>query len=153
MMNLSASPLLAPACRQRGGLGACPQPHPGPVARLLVVDDETEIAELLRELLEAAGYQVTTADSGAAALRLLASQRFDAIVSDLRMPDTDGAALWRAVAQQQPALARRMLFVTGDTLGIGARSFLAEAGCPSLDKPFRRSDLLAQVAALLKLAD
>ena len=117
--------------------------------RVLVVDDEPEIAELLSELLEAAGYAVVTAASGAQALRQLRASPFDAIVSDLHMPDLDGSALWREVAAIAPPLARRMLFVTGDTLGAGARKVLAETGCPSLDKPFRRADLLQRMRELL----
>jgi CheY-like chemotaxis protein len=105
--------------------------------------------DLMRALLEGAGYEVATAESGAVALELLDTARFDAIVSDLRMPDVDGAALWRAVRERHPALARRMLFVTGDTLSEGARQFLAETGCPHLAKPFLRADLLDRVASTL----
>jgi len=125
-------------------------PPAASAARLLVIDDEPEIAELMRHFLEAAGYEVATAESGAVALELLAAARFDAIVSDLRMPDMDGAALWRAVKARWPALARRMLFVTGDTLSHGADSFLSEAGCASLDKPFARADLIERVRRLLQ---
>jgi two-component system NtrC family sensor kinase len=122
-----------------------------PVAarRVLVVDDEAEIADLVREMLEAAGYEVATAESGAVALEMLGEVAFDAIVSDLRMPDIDGAALWREVSVRQPMLAQRMLFVTGDTLSPGAKRFLADAGCGSLDKPFAKADLLARVRALV----
>jgi two-component system NtrC family sensor kinase len=127
------------------------QEAPAPAAkRLLVVDDEPEIADLMRAMLEGAGYDVFTAESGAVALKMLDEVRFDAVVSDLRMPDVDGAALWREVSERQPLLAQRMLFVTGDTLSAGAQRFLADAGCGSLDKPFSKSDLLARVAALLK---
>ena len=122
---------------------------PAPQARLLVVDDEPEIAELMRSMLESAGLEVATAESGAVALELIDAARFDAIVSDLRMPDMDGAALWRAVRERQPALARRMLFVTGDTLSPEARGFLEKARCPSVDKPFAKGDLLAAVQAVL----
>ena len=118
--------------------------------RLLVVDDEAELADLMRAMLESAGYEVATAESGAVALELLAEARFDAIVSDLRMPDMDGAQLWREVRDRHPALARRMLFVTGDTLSPGARRFLDEGRCPSLDKPFARADLLERVRALVE---
>ena len=83
------------------------------------------------------------------ALELLGMVAFDAIISDLRMPDMDGSALWREVVARHPHLARRILFVTGDTLSSGARQFLADARCPSLDKPFGKSDLLAKVTALL----
>ncbi len=117
--------------------------------RVLVVDDEPEIVDLVRAMLESAGYEVATAESGAVALEMLGEVGFDAIVSDLRMPDMDGAALWREVKARWPALAQRLLFVTGDTLSPGARRFLADAGCPSLDKPFAKADLLARVKALL----
>ena len=119
-------------------------------ARVLVVDDEPGVAELLQDLLEAAGHAVTTAGSGAEALRYLQAGTFDLIISDLRMPDIDGAALWRAVHARHPALARRVLFVTGDTLSPAAERFVAETGCPSLDKPFSRVDLMQRVKALLQ---
>jgi len=118
-------------------------------ARVLVVDDETQIAELMRAFLEGAGYEVATAESGAVALELMREARFDAVVSDLRMPDIDGAALWRAVRQHHPLLARRMLFVTGDTLSADASSFLNEARCPSLDKPFTKAELLRALQQVL----
>jgi PAS domain S-box-containing protein len=117
--------------------------------RVLVVDDEAEIADLMRAVLEGAGFDVATAESGAVALEMLAEARFDAIVSDVRMPDIDGAALWRAVREQHPALARRMLFVSGDTLSSQARQVLEETRCPSLDKPFARADLLVAVRDVL----
>lgn len=118
-------------------------------ARLLVVDDEPGIADLLRELLESAGYAVHTAASGAEALSLLERSPYDGVVSDLRMPDVDGAALWRSVAQRWPALSRRVLFVTGDTLSPAAERFVADTGCASLDKPFSRRELLQRVQALV----
>ena len=118
--------------------------------RVLVVDDEPELADLMRDMLESAGHEVATAESGAVALEMLASARFDAIVSDLRMPDMDGAALHREVLASFPSLARSMVFVTGDTLSPDAREFLKSSRCASLDKPFSKSDLLARVAALLR---
>ena len=119
-------------------------------ARVLVVDDEPDIAELVRSLLEGAGYDVACADSGQVALEMLDTVRFDAIVSDLRMPDMDGAALWRAVRDRHPALARRVVFVTGDTLSPGARQFLDDTGCLHLDKPFSGGDLLKLVNRALQ---
>jgi CheY-like chemotaxis protein len=124
------------------------EPSPGK-ARVLVVDDEPEIADLLRELLEGAGYDVMTAESGAVALALLDEAAFDAVVSDLHMPDVDGATLWREIKARWPALARRVLFVTGDTLSPSVRQFLDDAHCGSLAKPFTKSDLLLRIEALL----
>lgn len=117
--------------------------------RVLVVDDEEMITEMIRTMLERAGYSVATASDGGSALQRLESEDFDAIVSDLRMPDMDGAALWREVKRRHPALSGRMLFVTGDSLSPAARQFLTESRCAVLDKPFRKSDLLARVGMLL----
>ena len=128
---------------------ALPEPIVARQARVLVVDDEAELASLMREMLESAGYDVATAESGAVALELLRTARFDGIVSDLRMPDIDGAGLWREVVARHPQLARRMLFVTGDTLSPEAREFLRHSHCPSLDKPFSKADLLGRLAKLL----
>jgi PAS domain S-box-containing protein len=128
---------------------AAPPAAAAALARVLVVDDEPEIAHLMREMLESAGYDVATAESGLVALELLDTARFDAVVCDLRMPDIDGAALWRELSLRAPALAKRTLFVTGDTLSPDARQFLRRAGCRGLDKPFSKADLLARVAGLL----
>ena len=119
------------------------------LGRVLVVDDETELAGLMREMLESAGYEVSTAESGAVALELLTAARFDAVVSDLRMPDMDGPALWRRVCALHPAMRLRMLFVTGDTLSPDAAEFFRTSACESLEKPFGKSELLAKMAALL----
>jgi len=120
---------------------------------VLVVDDEPEIADLVRSMLESAHYEVATAESGAVALEILGEAHFDAIVSDPRMPDMDGAALWREVLARDASLARRMLFVTGDTLSPSARSFLDQAGCSSLEKPFSQGELLERVRAMRVSAD
>ncbi len=120
-----------------------------PLLRILVVDDEPEIAKLMCDMLESVGYEVAIAESGAVALALLEMARFDAIVSDLRMPDMDGSTLWQEVVLRHATLAHRMLFVTGDTLSPDARDFLRKARCPGLDKPFSKSDLLARMAEIL----
>jgi two-component system NtrC family sensor kinase len=99
-------------------------------------------------MLENAGYEVLTAETGRVALELLAEVRFEAIVSDLRMPEMDGAALWREVRERWPALATRMLIITGDTLSPGAADFLRDSGCALLEKPFAPSELVAQVKRL-----
>jgi two-component system NtrC family sensor kinase len=119
-------------------------------SRVLVVDDEQEIAGLMRDMLESAGYEVAVAESGLLALEMLETARFDAIVSDIRMPEMDGAALWHEVVVRHPLLAQRMLFVTGDTLSPYAREFLKESQCSGLDKPFSKGALLDGVARLLE---
>ena len=111
---------------------------------------------MMREMLESTGHEVATAESGTLALPLLAAARFDLVVSDLHMPDMDGAGLRREISAHHshhphhPHLARSMLFVTGDTLSPDASEFLRRARCASLDKPFYKASLLARVAELLR---
>lgn len=115
--------------------------------RVLVVDDEPEVTAMMRDALEAAGYEVATAESGLVALALLDESRFDAAVSDLRMPDMDGAALWRAIRARDPELARRFLFVTGDALSPLVSDFRRESGAEGIEKPFTADDLVQRVSA------
>ncbi len=126
-------------------------PAPMPTAsrgRVLVVDDEAEIADLVKEVLGREGYQVTVARSGREALERIRAEAIDVVVSDLRMPDLDGPSLWRELSATRPDLAARMLFLTGDTLSGTARAFLHEADAPVLDKPLDLDELRRRVADL-----
>ncbi len=114
--------------------------------RILVVDDEVEIAEILRDILAPAGHAVSLAHDGRQALERLARNDYDLVFSDLKMPDMDGPALYREIAARHPGLARRVVIVTGDTLGGAARRFLDETGLPVVDKPFAPAAIL-EVAA------
>ena len=67
---------------------------------------------------------------------------YDLVICDLKMPRLDGMAFYRAIAATTPALARRVIFVTGDVAGTDAERFLEESGCRWLAKPFRLGDLL-----------
>jgi PAS domain S-box-containing protein len=132
---------------------AAAQPAASATARVLVVDDEPELATFMRDALEATGYEVASAESGAVALALLEEGRFDAIVCDLRMPDMDGPALWRAVRTRHRGLARRFVFVTGDTLSPLANEFRNESGTEGLEKPFAALDLVQHVRRCLERAN
>ncbi len=71
-------------------------------ARILVVDDEAPIRLTLETLLRRAGYQVTTAVDGEAAIRILGRERFDVMLADLKMPGVDGMAVVRAAQERDP---------------------------------------------------
>lgn len=126
--------------------------RPGrPCPRVLVVDDEPAIASLLADLLELDGYRVATAPNGRAALDRLQAGGFDAIVSDVRMPELDGLGLYREVERLDPALAHRMVFVTGNVFTDDTADFFAATGALCLRKPFALRDVqrvLQQVLAL-----
>lgn len=118
--------------------------------RILVIDDEADLAELMQQILERAGFEVATALSGTDALEMLDHLNFDAVVCDIRMPDVDGPVLWRHASRRGEALARRILFVTGDTLSVDVRRFIEETGCLVLDKPFSADDLCDKVRRVMR---
>ena len=122
--------------------------RPPPGQRLLVVDDESAFRELLREALEAEGFGVEVAEGGARALERLAGSTFDAVISDVRMPDMDGVEFRRRAARLCPEVATRFIFASGDPdlPGLLAGDLLPRAPC--LAKPFSVEDLLLALATL-----
>ena len=76
------------------------------------------------------------AASGQEAIKLLSQRDYDAILTDLRMPEMDGPELFRQIEQRWPERARRVVFITGDALSPTVQTFLAGTGQPYLEKPF-----------------
>lgn len=88
------------------------QPAPAPSAHtwvVLCVDDEPNILSALRRLLRPSGYRVLVAESGAEGLELMASEQVDLVISDMRMPNMDGAAFLAAVKAGWPDVVRILL--------------------------------------------
>ncbi len=146
----AAFELVLPAAENPSIKGACDTVTTRPaqipdaqVRRVLVVDDEPEVALLLAELLGKSGYQCDVVASGREGQAVIAAQptAFDLILCDLRMPDVDGPAFFRWLKDNHAVLADRLVFVTGDALGPAAGRFLSEAKRPVLEKPFTAVDL------------
>ena len=95
------------------------------------------------------GCSVDHAGDGEEALARVRQNTYDVVICDLKMPRVDGMTLYRAIAAATPALARRVIFVTGDVAGTDAERFLEESGCRWLAKPFRLADLLRAVRETL----
>ena len=113
--------------------------------RILVVEDEAEIAQMVAEILGRDGHEVILAGSGREALARLEGAPVDLIISDLRMPDLDGPGLHGELTARSPALARRVVFVTGDVLTPETGSFLSGTALPVLEKPLDPYDLRLKV--------
>ena len=116
---------------------------------VLVVDDEPEIAAMLGKVLGRLGHAVDVALDGNAALERIRQRRYDVILSDLHMPGLDGPNLWRRICADHPRLARRVLFVTGDSLSGASAAFLAECGLPCVEKPFRPAQIQTAIELLI----
>jgi PAS domain S-box-containing protein len=109
--------------------------------RLLVVDDEPGVVEVLSEVLGANGYVVETALDGASALERIESEHFDLIISDLCMPQMDGQRLYKTIRDKYPHMAKRVVFVTGDIVSSNSRAFLEWTGNRWLTKPFNLGEV------------
>lgn len=122
-------------------------------ARILVVDDERALAELLGELLSVLGHEPVICCSPQQALELIEERSFDVILSDFRMPLMNGQQFYERVSERHPDLARRMGFLTGDVVAADTRAFLESVGNPHLRKPFRLDAVAKLVSDLLLEAE
>jgi CheY-like chemotaxis protein len=117
---------------------------------ILILDDEPEVLGGLAELLSIDGHLVDTASTGAMALGKLRKYTYDLILSDLRMPEIDGAAFYRELQRHHSALCRRVIFLTGDSLSPESRMFLEQTAVPTPGKPVTLTELRSAVRQLLE---
>ena len=110
-----------------------------------VVDDEPLIRELLQDHLEEKGHRVTCCETPLQMLLLLRRERYDAILSDIKMPFMTGIEFYERVQELYPRQAERIVFLSGDLMGAATRHFLERTGCLYLAKPFRQATLLAKI--------
>jgi CheY-like chemotaxis protein len=122
--------------------------RPGSV---LVIEDEPPVAGMLRDLMTELGLEVSVVADAETAWRVLAEDRveFDVITVDLRLSGLSGVALFERLERDLPALAARVIFITGDIGDAETETFLARTGRPTLRKPFRVKALIASLATLL----
>ena len=114
---------------------------------VLVIDDEEDVAETLRDLLESLGQGVTVALGGTSGWEQLTrpGARYDMVTLDLKMPDLSGPKVWERLMAGGSHLAERVVFVTGDTVSLETHQFLEHTGRPVLGKPFELETLAALV--------
>ena len=114
---------------------APPVPQVTRRARVLVVDDNDELRGLVTEVVNGLGHEVEETASGQDAVARLARDDYDVVLLDIRLPDLDGKAIWGRLVADRPALAARVIFMTGDTMSDETQTFLTQAGRPVLTKP------------------
>ena len=103
--------------------------------RVLVVDDDEDVAHTLADVLRMSGHEVDTVYSGEQGVERISQNDYDVIISDVRMPGLDGPGLLRAVRETQKDLDKRFLFMTGDTLGVDVSTLVDETGITVIEKP------------------
>src|SRR5882762_10879731 len=115
--------------------------------RILLIEDDSRLAEMVSEYVGEAGFRVSVAAAGRAGLERLARERFDAVVLDLMLPDMDGLEVCRELRAKSDT-AVLMLTARGDAadrivgLELGADDYLP--------KPFQPRELLARLRAILR---
>src|SRR2546421_9686607 len=140
-------PVGVPAAR------AEPAPAPRGEAKplhILVVDDEPHILHYMRATLESWGHTVEVASDGAYALERALAGPFDVIICDLRMPHLSGRDMYMKLVRQDPRVAERIIFATGDTVRGDTLQFLDGLGRPYLHKPFTLAELRAALGHAAK---
>lgn len=118
--------------------------------RILVVEDEVSLSEMMSEALSAEGHMVDRAADGLAAREMLRNGSYDLIISDLKMPHMGGKELYAAIHSMDPDLAGRIIFSTGDSVSAETQDFFRRTGNAVLTKPFNLSDLFSAVHTALQ---
>ena len=113
-----------------------PNLREGQGRRVLVIDDEEGILQMISEDLSNSGYQVDTAIDGETGLRRLKQKHYDATLCDWKMPGLNGRQVYEQLRATNPRLCKRLIFITGDVINEPMRQFLETEQRPCLAKPF-----------------
>jgi len=121
------------------------------MARILVVEDVPDFRLMMREILGSAGHDVVEAENGHDAMRQMDAGRFDLLVTDVVMPESDGVELIRSLTRRGERLPILAVSGGGHNLPAAVSLALTEAAGAhrTLFKPFRAAELLSAVDELL----
>ena len=119
--------------------------------RVLVIDDEPDLSDLLATQFDLAGIEVVTASNGKDGLAAMRQHRFDVIVTDVFMPEMNGVDFIGKV--REFAVDTRILVLTGGGKfdGIDVRQRLRQMGCKVFEKPCGIKQLISEVMAICEL--
>lgn len=124
--------------------------QPSPPVRLLLIDNAQSFAQTLQTLLRRDGYHVDTVPSGPLAWAHLQQHAYELVCCDLPLPQRDGPPFLTTLAQLQPHVHPRVLFLTCTTFDLASQQFLEQCGHPWLRKPFPMARLRPLVQQLLQ---
>jgi DNA-binding response OmpR family regulator len=122
-----------------------------PVPRILVVDDEPEVRNLLREVLKADGYEILTAGDGKEALQITLKEKPDLITLDIRMPKLDGLTLCKALRVNEETRNIPIIMLTAYNTREHLEACMAAGADDFLAKPLSMDEIRIRVRAMLKL--
>lgn len=116
-----------------------------PPTRILLVDDEVSVLDLVRTTLETCGYAIDTAASSQEAMEKIRSSEYSMVILDLLLPDMNGFILSQEIRRVRPTLGNRILFISGILFGQSTIDHLGTIGAGFLSKPFQLRALIEAV--------
>jgi len=117
---------------------------------VLLIDDEEGLRRAVLSFLKRRGMHAIAVGDGSDALRVLRRERFDVIVSDVRMPGMSGGEFLERLRREHPAMVKRLVFTTGDTFAADTSTLLRDSGVPSLVKPYDFAKLESMLHEIAK---
>jgi two-component system, NtrC family, sensor kinase len=109
--------------------------------KILVIDDEQPILDMLRECLSGCCYEVDTVGDGREALEQLSQNHYDVTLCDWKMPGLNGRQVYEHLRDRRPEACRRFVFISGDVVNETMRGFLEKENRLCISKPFTLSDV------------
>jgi len=120
------------------------------IKSILLLDDDIELADTLKQLLESRNFLVTTVKNGVEGLHEVMSFDFDVVMCDMMMPTMPGDMFYLAVQRTKPQLCSRFIFITGHTGNPKIDEFLKKVDAMVLAKPVSTSELVNAISFVLK---
>jgi len=128
-------------------------PSSAPRRKVLLLDDDLDLCEILKSVIEWHRYEVTVVHRGVEGVREIMERDYDAIVCDIMMPNMPGDMFYLAVQQLKPHLCRRFIFITGHEANPAVNAFLKLAAGLVLLKPLATDQLITKIAQVIATTD
>ena len=122
------------------------------IKSILLLDDDVDLADTLKALLETRNFVVTTVGNGVEGLREIMAFDFDVIMCDLMMPKMPGDMFYTAVQRAKPQLCERFIFITGHGDKPSVGEFLKKTNALILAKPVNTEELIRAISFVLNRA-
>lgn len=118
--------------------------------KILVVDDEANIGELIKKALKKSCFTVDIITEPHLVKEMLNRKKYHLLILDIRMPQISGISLYNQLVTENPRIAHKTMFITGDTYSQETLNFLKKATNPFLTKPFEINEFINTVNSLIE---
>jgi CheY-like chemotaxis protein len=121
------------------------EPEKAIKGRILVVDDEQTVRDVVKRVLTKEGHKIETADDADEALKKIERKKYNLILVDIKMPGMNGVELFKRIRKIDKSLAGKVVFITGDIMSADTEKFLSETKVSHISKPFNAGQLKLEI--------